>query len=342
LERGNPMRTGVFNVPPMRQLPKIRWQSKLSTTWLMAPLLDRNILFTGSGDGDLYAVNADNGEKLWSASGFGQLEATGAISGDSIVAGGYSKLVQALNRRTGAVLWTYHAANPVQASPFIVDDVVYVATDHKVSALELGSGKTIWETPTGTQDSFMVAPAYAHGVLYTTGGRGLFALDAKTGKQIWTTPASDQFTGLALSDTQIFVGNFDKSFRAYDRQTGKELWKFQGGNVFWSSPALLNNIVYTGNIDRNLYALDAATGNKLWSFQAAGSSPSDPVIAGDVVYFSDSAHEERRGTRRLYALDAHTGQELWHFEATSTFMPSPALGENKMYITSTGELIALE
>ena len=61
------------------------------------------------------------GEKIWSASGFGQMEATGAIAGDVIVAGGFSKLVQAFNRYNGQVLWSFNSSYGVQASPLIVD-----------------------------------------------------------------------------------------------------------------------------------------------------------------------------------------------------------------------------
>jgi outer membrane protein assembly factor BamB len=66
------------------------------------------------------------------------------------------------------------------------------------------------------------------------------------------------------------------------------------------------------------------------------------MVAGDVVYVSDSSHLFPSGPRHLYALDALTGEELWVFESVSTFMPAPALGDGVIYVTSTGEVIALE
>jgi outer membrane protein assembly factor BamB len=80
----------------------------------------------------------------------------------------------------------------------------------------------------------------------------------------------------------------------------------------------------------------------LWSFDAESRSTSEPLISDGVVYVSDSSHEFPRGPRHLYALDAGTGELLWEYETISTFLPAPALGEGAIYVTSTGEIIALE
>ena len=69
--------------------------------------------------------------------GFGSMESTGVIAGDIIVAGGYSNLVQALNRLTGEALWSFNAKYFVQGSPLIEDEIVYIATDHACYALDL-------------------------------------------------------------------------------------------------------------------------------------------------------------------------------------------------------------
>ncbi len=76
-------------------------------------------------------------KELWATGGFGSMESTGVIAGDIIVAGGYSNLVQALNRLTGEALWSFNAKYFVQGSPLIVDEIVYIATDHACYALDL-------------------------------------------------------------------------------------------------------------------------------------------------------------------------------------------------------------
>ena len=60
LYRGNPQRTGSFDFPAIRDEPSINWQTKLSSTWLMPPILAGEVLYTGSGNGTLYAVDVQN------------------------------------------------------------------------------------------------------------------------------------------------------------------------------------------------------------------------------------------------------------------------------------------
>jgi outer membrane protein assembly factor BamB len=69
---------------------------------------------------------------------------------------------------------------------------------------------------------------------------------------------------------------------------------------------------------------------------------SEPTVSDGMVYVSDSSHEFPRGPRHLYALNAETGEELWTFEIVSTFLPAPALGEDTIYVTTAGEVIALQ
>jgi eukaryotic-like serine/threonine-protein kinase len=342
LYRGNAQRTGVYDEPAIRQLPEIKWQSEISTTWLMPAMIAEDILYTGGGgDGWLYALDIGTGEKIWAVGGFGQMESTGAIAGDVIVAGGYSKLVQALDRRTGEVLWKFDSSHVVQASPLIVEDRVFVATDHIVYALDLRSGELIWEAATGDEDGFMGAPAFENNVVYTTGGKLLLALDSETGNELWRVEHGSTFTALAVANGFVYVGNFDHFLRAYDQKTGEERWKFESGGLFWSAPAIAGDTIYAGNDDQ-FYALDAKTGEMLWSYKTDGSSVSEPVVVDGVVYVSDSSHLFPLGPRHLYALDAATGDELWVFETTSTFLPAPAVGEGAIYVTTRGEVFALK
>lgn len=341
LFRANPQRTGVYTFPGIRTQPEVKWQTKVSNTWLMPALLADGILYAGSGDGVLFAMDSQTGEQLWSNPGFGQLESTGAIAGDTIITAGYNQTVKAMDRITGEERWTYMTEYGVQGAPLIVEDRAYIATDHRVYALDLESGDLIWKASTGTEGAYMGAPAYDDGLIYTTGGKLLLALEAESGREIWRTTKDEMFLGLTVADDMVYVGNFDRKLYAFDQSNGEEKWSFDGEEVFWSSPAASDGVVYAGN-ERTVFALDALTGESLWSFDAESRSMSEPLISDGVLYVSDSSHEFPRGPRHLYALDANTGELLWVFETISTFLPAPALGEGVIYLTSTGEIIALE
>jgi outer membrane protein assembly factor BamB len=340
LSRGNPQRTGVYEVSAIRNQPEVKWQTKMGSTLLISPLVVEDILYTGSANGDLYALNVETGEEIWSVSGFGHLENSGAVSGDVILAGGYSRSVKAMDRHTGNEIWSFETENTIQAAPLIVGKRVYIATYQAVYALDLDFGTLLWGVLTGNEDAFMGAPAYDDGVIYTTGGKLLLALEADTGKEIWRVEKDEMFLGLAVANGFVYVGNWNKDIYAFDQATGEERWKFQANDELWLPPAVNEDTVYIGNVD-TFYALNAQTGELRWSFKTSGNLVSEPVIAEDIIYMSDGNHETTRGPHHLYALDARTGEELWAFEITSTFLPAPALGEGVIYITTTGEVIAL-
>lgn len=342
LYRGNAQRTGVYEAPALRQLPQKQWQTKAGRLWLMPPLVTDDIVYAGGGDGKLYAFDVQTGKQLWSAGGFDQMESTGAIIDDLIIAGGYSQKVQAFDRHSGNPRWSFHPRSVVQAPPLIAGEIVYIATDRATYALDARTGQLKWEAATGHEGAFMAGPAYAQDVLYTTGGKLLLALESTTGKERWRVERDTPFTALAIDDQMVYVGNFDRVFRAFDRETGAERWTFTATGEFWSAPAIDHGTVYVGNTDGTLYALQAQTGEKIWSFETASPDVSDPIIANGVVYVSDSAHELARGPRHLYALDAATGQELWTFETVSTFLPTPAVRDNAIYVTATGEIFRLQ
>lgn len=341
LSRGNPQRTGVYAESAIRNLPEVKWQTKMGSTLLISPLVVEDILYTGSANGDLYALNIETGEEIWSVSGFGHLENSGAVSGDVIVAGGYSRSVKAMDRHTGNEIWSFETENTIQAAPLIVDKRVYIATYQAVYALDLDSGSLIWEVLTGNEDAFMGAPAYDDGILYTTGGTLLLALEGATGEEIWRVEKDEMFLGLAVAHGFVYVGNWNKDIYAFEQATGEEQWKFQADGELWLPPAVNEDTVYIGNVNI-FYALNAQTGELRWSFETSGNLVSEAIIAEDVIYMTDGNHETTRGPHHLYALDARTGDELWAFEITSTFLPAPALGDGVIYITSAGEVIALK
>ncbi len=280
LFRANPQRSGVFDFPAIRQEPSIQWKTNISSTWLMPPILADGILYSGSGNGTLYALDVQTGEKLWSTDGFSQLENSGAVGGDILVAGGYDGRVRALDRHSGEVLWSFDTLYPVQASPLIVEDHVFVATDHALYALDLATGKLQWQAPTGKEGAYMGAPAYEDGVIYTTGGTSHLAVDSTNGKELWRIERDDMFTAPAVANGMIYVGNFDKYFYAFDQKTGLEQWKVQSDGLFWGGPAVDGKTVYVGNDDL-VYALDAQTGEQLWKFQMAGKAVSEPMISDE-------------------------------------------------------------
>ena len=98
------------------------------------------VVYIGSDDGNVYALNASTGAKLWSYT-------TGTMRSSPAVANGvvYSAAdgnVYALNASTGAKLWSY-STGAVGFLAHRVDGVVYIASVNTFS--RSGYGTRSWE-----------------------------------------------------------------------------------------------------------------------------------------------------------------------------------------------------
>jgi outer membrane protein assembly factor BamB len=61
-------------------------------------------------------------------------------------------------------------------------------------------------------------------------------------------------------------------------------WRYETGDLVWSSPAVVDGVVFVGSDDGNVYALDAASGARLWQRRTGGGIWSSPAVVDGVVF----------------------------------------------------------
>ncbi len=210
--------------------------------YLSSPVVANGIVYFGSGDNNLYAVNATSGELAWKF-------ATGDV---------------------------------VHASPAYADGVIYFGSwDSYFYAVDAATGKEKWRLHTGedaathNQVGFQSSPAVVNGVVYT-GCRdsNLYAIDAASGKEKWhfSTGLSWVITSPAVSRGKVVFGTSDSSrYEIVDADTGKLAVEQQGKAYVFSSPAIAGDVVFVGVVNGTLEARDFATGKLLWEFQTEAS-----------------------------------------------------------------------
>jgi outer membrane protein assembly factor BamB len=184
MERWNPCEH-VLNVHNVGGL-QLKWSYNAGAVY-SSPAVANRVVYVGSMDGDVYALDASTGALLWTYSTGSQSEVTSspAVANGVVYVGSgtysYPSYVFALNASTGALLWSYLTGNWVFSSPAVVNGVVYVGSyDGNVYALNATTGSLVWSYTTGSdvEDS----PAVADGVLYVgSDDHNVYALNAKTG-----------------------------------------------------------------------------------------------------------------------------------------------------------------
>ena len=286
-------------------------------------------LFLGSMEGELVALNASDGTRLWEVTletartggGFfgcapaftlAPIYGTPVVDGDLVYVGGYNGKIYAISWSKRAKEWKYPAGEddylqPIVGGPVVAGGKVYFGcSDGKVYALDADSGDWEWEFQ--TEDKIWSTPAIDGDTLYIGSfDKKLYALDIITGEEKWSEPFETEgviaSTPLVYDDT-VYIGSFDRYLYALNATDGIRIWEFLAENWFWTRPVAYNNVIYAPNLDGKVYILNAETGDEVVDAIDLGSPvSSSPVLVGNsivvateegVVYAIDTANNEKK------------------------------------------------
>jgi outer membrane protein assembly factor BamB len=303
------------------------------------PMFHHDLTHTGTSTSTMPNTN----QTLWSFTSSFAVTSSPTVTNGVVYVGSNNDNVYALNATTGILLWSYTTGGTVESSPAVAGGMLFVgATDGKVYALNATTGTLIWITPIGFEaDSSPAASngmVFVDSWDGITRNGMIYALNASTGAAIWryTTPGPwPTKSSPAVAGDMVFVGAGDDNVYALNALTGHRAWNFTTGGMVESSPSVAGGIVYVGSYDNQTYALNAATGALVWKFRTGGPVFSSPAVAGGMVFVgSDDG--------KVYALDASTGTFLWSYATHGMVESSPAVAGGMVFVGSdNGKVYAL-
>jgi outer membrane protein assembly factor BamB len=255
--------------------------------------------------------------------------------------------IYALNAATGALNWKFKTGDVVHASPAIADGVLFLGSwDSYFYALDAVSGKEKWRFKTGedpdmhNQVGIQSSAAVADGIVYF-GCRdsNFYAVDAKTGEKKWSfsNHGSWVISSPAVLAGIVYFGTSDSGiFHALDGKTGSPVFslKFQGWPMF-SSPAIAGNMLYIGSHTGKLFAIDLASQKAAWTFETEASRQNgaaytkpDGTPKYEAAFASDFYDDMIVGVSKMMAV--------------GTILSSPIVVDRVIYVGSAdGNLYAL-
>jgi outer membrane protein assembly factor BamB len=335
--RGNPLQTGVAPRPLPDKL-EILWKFQTKDAIENAGIIVGDTVYIGSSDENFYALSLKTGEEKWRYKA-APFRAPPSYRDGNIYVGDADGKCHCLEAATGKKRWIFDTESEILSGVnFVGDSVLFGAGDEILYCLT-ADGKPRWKfrVPGGP---VIGTPAVIAGRTFVAGcDSNLHVIDASNGKEVLAVPLDGQTAATAAcADDRIFLGTMTNQMLAIDWRKGEVAWKFEpgrGGQPFYASAAVVNDLVITASRDKRVYAINRKTGAEVWRFQTKGKVDSSPVIAGNRVYVGSA-------DGNLYVLDLAKGTELQRISLGKGISASPAVANGCLVIgTNEGVVYCL-
>lgn len=327
----SPFQNRVFKGENYKPLGSLKWAFKTDGKIFSSPIVNNGIVYIGSEDGNLYAVNEKTGKIFWKFKTQGAVHSSPAIFNSTVYFGSFDGYYYAVDAKTGHLKWKFKTGGEKWSG-----EIGFLGLKPADKYMD-----DLW-------DFFLSTPVINHdkqnpSVFFGSSDWNVYALNANTGELKWKFEAKGSIhCSPVLDKNTLYIGSWDANLYAIDITTGKERWKFETGTKVGfkgieSSVTVANDMVYFGARDPFLFALNAETGKLVWKYDAAYSwIISSPVVADGILYVGTS------DTYALLGLDAKTGKELFKFKANGYVYGSPAIaGETAYFGDFTGNFFAV-
>ncbi|HEV8409174.1 MAG TPA: PQQ-binding-like beta-propeller repeat protein [Gemmatimonadaceae bacterium] len=288
-------------VPPTEMMPDP------FDVFLSSPAVADGVVYIGSGDHNVYAIDAAN----------------------------------------GSLRWKFETRDVVHASPAVAAGVVYIGSwDRNMYALNANSGKEQWRFQTGNdtvthnQIGIASSAAVADGAVYFGCRDGHFyAVDAKTGQLRWSVDNKGGWviaSPAARNGVVYFPTADGMRLKAVNGASGEIVYSVAMRAISFSSPAIVGDQMYFGSSDGWVHRVDLATGATRAEFQSDGSK------ANASKYIDADGHMKSEALYPDLTLDGVI-IGVHNMFTLGSFLSSPVIVDGVLYIGSTdGHLYALK
>jgi outer membrane protein assembly factor BamB len=350
--RADPTHSSSAEVGPSNLT--VAWRFTTGGAVSSSPSIADGILYVGSQDKYIYALNANDGSLIWKFATQAPVESSVAVVNGKVYTGGDDGYVYCLDANTGARQWQTFVNGDLpftfgnlilKSSPAVANGAVYIGSlDGYLYALDADSGNVIWKTQAlGPIES---SPAYFDGAVYFTAEEpdagALYKLDAANGDVLWKKemPYQPSFTGgnemlgsPSVAAGYVFASSNWGDYYCFNTSTGEMNWKFTDPTAtefIVSSPIYVNE---DGNnptvllIDKfNLASVYLSNGWTQWT-----------TYTGDELYVSPSYADGKAymvtSQRHIFIFDTRdNGTKIATATLPSSTWSSPTIANGKLYI----------
>ena len=283
----------------------ILWKTSVKEQITSGPSLFKDKICVATATAKLICLDANNGEKLWSAiissEVVAELGFTSEPSLDLVFVHTIDGGLSAINLVNGRQVWRFSTTVPSislrRGSKPVVSGTKVVSgfANGKLFALNKEDGSVSWShniaNPKGKSElqrmiDISADPVIYDNKVYAVSYQGnLTVIGLNDGAIIWEREISS-YSGLVVDDTKAYVVGVDGKIFAVDNKTGSTLWVQEdliGRSL--SKPVIIDNCIVVGDIDGNLFFLNKRFGNiKVSTFIDKSGISIPPVTDNNIMY----------------------------------------------------------
>lgn len=293
---------------------------------------DRGVVYIGSYDNNLYAVNGGDGKMVWKYPTNGGVVGCPVIVDNLAIFGSEDSNLYAVSTRTGKLDWTFQTEGPIRSSPKVSEGHVFIGSDDGYFyAINLAASRMTWrlDVVDPIRSSPVLTNEYAYfgcesGELYCVDFRGEIRWRFRSKRPITSSPF--------LTQGVVYVASLDGMVYALDAQSGWVIWRFRMGKGSVSSPIRSDNLVILGSADEHIYCLDANNAKEIWKFKTGHQVSGSPRVYKDCVYCGSA-------DGNFYCLETRTGRLRWKFTTGGPITAAPLIQDDVIYIGSTDRIL---
>ncbi len=311
----------------------VMWKFKTEAEVKSSAVISGGLVFIGSSDTNIYALDLRRGDKRWSYATEDVIEGTPCVVEGTVFVGSSDGFLYALEAETGRLKWKYETDGEILGAPNWTRSpdgqktwILVGSYDNRVHGVDAESGEAVWTYET---DNYVNgSPAVADGMCVFGGCDAIIhAVSVAAGSKDTGIDSGSYIAGsAAFVDGQVYVGNYDDVFVRADIDQNRIVWEYtESEAAIFSSPAVTEDMVIFGSRDNLVRSLRREDGTLVWTFKTLGEVDSSPAICGDkVVVGSEDG--------RLYMLSLADGKQLWSYEIGQPILSSPAVAQGTVVV----------
>ena len=267
------------------------------------PTTDGETVYAASFNGNVLAVNANNGRKIWKQSFDFSFTAGPTYKDGILVLGTNNGELINIDSMTGEILWTTTVSSEILAPVAIKDDQIFVrSVDGNLTAVLSDNGSLVWtanhRVPRLSLRGTTSPEIFANAVLSGFDDGKVSAYDLVDGSLLWETmltppggrteieKINDIDAPMTIVGNELYVGSYQGALAALALESGDIIWLTEAS--IYTGMAVDENAVFVSESDGSVMALSRFTGRERWKKDnLLNRYPSAPVIIGDSIIVGD-------------------------------------------------------